>query len=1010
MSSLLASAMAANKKEVVGQVTERVSVSGDVDYTITDSIPFAVTGGVDIVNTEHAALIIKCVKPSKVISSWLGQIYINGEPAQPGTNCQVKMYDRGTIVLPYGKGFQPLTCYTEANFGGTSCSTYSEGHSGGYMKTLTAATLNNQIRSFRLKRGYMVTFALGTGGWGYSRCFIAADSDLEVNLPANMAGRVSSYRLFKWLDVHKAGLASNGNAEHNAAVGSGWCYDWGTGNETLLPDVDWVVNHIYEDYPSSAACGSRTGTCHMKTNNEPGNKSDDHPQTVDEVLGNWQNLMRTGLRLCSETSHDSSIGHLEAFLDSVDARGWRCDLVDMHCYWAQNSFFGGNYGMDRFYTRFGGRPIWISEWVWGSSWGNTGIFAAVSDRDSFTEETQRICLNGTKPILEHLNACRYVERYAYWNGERNCSKILKDGQLSLLGQYYASMDEGLGYNASIQKVPNVVYRPSTDLTAQFDSTDRTMQLAWSDANGDMLDSTVVEWKRPGAAAFERAVTMGLKDANCTKGALYNANAPAANGTNQYRIAIYPVGQTKPKYSNFTTVLVISDKAEWRDITGKYVTNAGFDEPADFQKANLATGEANHKNATGWTTECNYNLGCAGVFGINSGYSLNGQKVPATNAEGKAEGGALGINQGWNLSNCYKQTVTLPAGAYRLSYMVYNVSGTGSFINLCGYKAGSKSAVYDNLTQLPTGSWKTRTMNPFILTDSTRLEISLGYTSAGGTSTGNPYLFFDGVKLEEADMSNVDDAGQQIVYVDVTDNFFANPGFDIQKDFQQANVSTGSANHKAVTGWTTTCNYDLGCAAAFAMGGSYALNGKTPPAKSADGKAEGGVLGINQGWNSQNYYTQTVTLPAGTYTLSYAVWNAANGSSKPTSLCGYKIGSKAYVYDTPFPLATETWHLRTMPEFTLEEESPVTVSLGYAAANSTSTTNPFVFFDYVHLEQAKAWTGPTGINIAERPADKNKYADTRVYNLSGQCVASDAMKLASLPKGIYVVGGRKVVVK
>ena len=97
----------------------------------------------------------------------------------------------------------------------------------------------------------------------------------------------------------------------------------------------------------------------MKTNNEPGNSADDHPQSVDVVLDNWQNLMRTGMRLCSESSHDGSWSHLRAFIDSIDARGWRCDLLDLHCYWGAPSFndFSG------YYNSYGGRPIWISEWV-----------------------------------------------------------------------------------------------------------------------------------------------------------------------------------------------------------------------------------------------------------------------------------------------------------------------------------------------------------------------------------------------------------------------------------------------------------------------------------------------------------------------------------------------------------------------------------------------------------------------------------------------------------------------
>ena len=83
-------------------------------------------------------------------------------------------------------------------------------------------------------------------------------------------------------------MASNGDYNANAAVNSSWCYDWGQGNESNLPDVEWVPNHIYEDWPPVATCGGVTGSCHMKTNNEPGNSADDHPQSVDVVLDNWQ--------------------------------------------------------------------------------------------------------------------------------------------------------------------------------------------------------------------------------------------------------------------------------------------------------------------------------------------------------------------------------------------------------------------------------------------------------------------------------------------------------------------------------------------------------------------------------------------------------------------------------------------------------------------------------------------------------------------------------------------------
>jgi len=548
--ALSLAANAANEKTTTAQVTDAVTLTTDVDYTITGTEPFTTTGSVNIQNTDHAVVIIKNIRPSLVIKNWLQHIYIKGDKAQDGVNCQVKMYAQGAIIFPYDKDFRPLTCYTEPDFKGTSCNNYTEGHSGGFMKSLGESTLNNQIRSFRLKRGYMVTFALGTGGWGYSRCFIADQEDLEFStMPKNMDARISSYRLFKWWNAQKKGLASDTRVEANSALGSSWCYDWAQGNASLLPDQEWVPNHIYEDWPSPSSCGSNEGACHMKTNNEPGNSADDHPQTVDVVLDNWQNLMRTGMRLCSESSHDGSMNHLKAFIDSIDARGWRCDILDLHCYWPSGSFNNLTWYSDHYGN---GRPIWISEWVWGASWNNNGIFA--TDR-SYSKANQQKCYDGTKPILDVLNTNSRVERYAYWNSEADCSKIYKDGSLSILGQYYAKMESGLGYNAANEFIPKVVTLAPKDLSGKYDKTAKTYTLTWNDANGDMLDSLVIECKYPGSSKFEWIGNVELKDMNAKAGSKYTFTTTPSTGASYYRIGAYPIGEKKAKYSGEISISI-----------------------------------------------------------------------------------------------------------------------------------------------------------------------------------------------------------------------------------------------------------------------------------------------------------------------------------------------------------------------------------------------------------------------------------------------------------------------
>ena len=499
-------ANAANTVTKVGQVTGEVTLSENVDYVIQGTTPFADGAKVNITNTDHAVLIIQSIRPSHVLNQKLldGHVFVNGEQAVNGENCQVRMYAHGSIVFPYAKDIKPLTVYSEQNFGGTAVNDFGLEHSSGFMNTLTEAKLNNQIRSFKLKRGYMVTFAVGKSGWGYSRCFIADTEDLEfAELPAHLDARISSYRVFQWHDVQKKGLASDTGFGNNETLGTTYCYDWAQGL-SHLPDRECVPHQIYVAWPSVSTCGSVDFACHMQTNNEPGNSADDTPQSVEVILNQWQDLMRTGLRLCSESSHDGSWSHLDQFIAEVDKRGWRCDILDLHCYWA--SGFGN---MEYYYNKYGKRPIWITEFVWGASWNNNGIFA--TDR-SFSAENQQKNLNEMKNILTTLNNSPYVERYAYWNGEADCSKLIRSGVLSLTGEYYRDMKSGMAYRKEYEKVPNVVYTAPSNLAGTWSNqTAGAFRLTWSDTNGDMLSEIQLQRKGENDADFVTVQTVAPKD-------------------------------------------------------------------------------------------------------------------------------------------------------------------------------------------------------------------------------------------------------------------------------------------------------------------------------------------------------------------------------------------------------------------------------------------------------------------------------------------------------------------
>lgn len=525
-------ANAANEQKTVGQVTEQVSLTDNVDYIINDATPFATAGSVDINNTDHAVLIIANVRPSKVIANWLSHVFIKGQQAIDGENCQVRMYNNGAIIYPYGNNYNPLTCYTEANFEGESSSAYTEGHTGGFMKTLNATTLNNKISSFKLKRGYMVTFAIGTGGWGYSRCFVADKEDLEIaSLPAILNNKISSYRIFKWLNFNKRGVANTLDTNLLYSVNAYAGYTWSQGSN-IGPDFECISNHIYEDYPSPSANGSVSYTCHMKTNNEPKNQSDDHPQDLETILNNWQNLMRTGLRLGSPTSWDGSdywngTGFIKSFLDEIDARGWRCDFVDAHCYWPSGNF---GYLESHWWTNMK-RPIWISEWVWGASWNSNGAFA-----NGVTEAQNAEALKG---ILNTLKNSPHVERYFYWNSERDPSRIYKDGKNTAAGNVYADIDPGLGFNNDYQFVPkDTRIEDLTGFSCTYARSTGNVALTWTDPNCELSEEIKVQRKKQGDLTYTTVGTLTPRDKTSANGVSYsytdNVSEP---GTYVYRVQV-----------------------------------------------------------------------------------------------------------------------------------------------------------------------------------------------------------------------------------------------------------------------------------------------------------------------------------------------------------------------------------------------------------------------------------------------------------------------------------------
>lgn len=490
-----------NRVETVDDVSGSVTLSDAVDYHISGTTPFGTLGVVNFTNTDEAVLVFDNVRPSDVIKMY-GHIKINGSTVG-STSVQVRVHGHGSIVYPYSSSINPLTIYTAENYAGENSSDFAVGNS----IYLNKDTYNNKIKSFKLKRGYMVCFATSQDGKGYSRVFVADDNDLYFpSLPGELKGKISLIRISKWNSTDKRGYAGNDVAANNL-LNTTWCYNWDAGINPW-DNREYVTQHHHEGWPSISDVGNNGTSANIIANNEPDNTADnrEHLSTVDEVLANWPAMMATGKRLGSPAV-SGNYSWLYQFIDSIDARGWRCDFICVHAYW-YNDVASWKSTLQNIYNRTH-RPIWITEMNYGANWtGWPGSDTSGSD-ENYNIEKQHFA-----PTIDFLNSSPFIERYAVYNWVQDCRKMYYTGDdglvLTPMGEYYANAETSRGYNASYEYVPESprTYAPPK-LTFTFIPRTSICSLSWYDSNGEFNDSMIVERKTGTNGKWERlaAVTV-----------------------------------------------------------------------------------------------------------------------------------------------------------------------------------------------------------------------------------------------------------------------------------------------------------------------------------------------------------------------------------------------------------------------------------------------------------------------------------------------------------------------
>ena len=400
-----------------------VNMSGTSELHITASSN-PIPGCQINLNSSDSWFFLENIQPSTVDSAYLSQVFVSGAAAVLNTNVRVVPFAEGTIVIPHASGFHPLQLYSNTQYGGStlSPSQYT------YYKSSALGSLDNDISSFKLKRGYMVTFAENENGTGASQVYVAQDFDMNIPImPESLNNKVSFVRVFPWRWTGKKGWAGGGT--YPELVDSKWYYDWDNVATSSL-DMEYIPMRHNANWNAYSNINNKQGSTAALGFNEP-DKSDQANLTVDEVIALWPNLLASGLRLGSPATSDGGLSWLYEFVDKADALDYRVDFVAVHYYQDGQSISTMTSWLKNVHERTG-RPLWITEWNDGCNWtGNPPATEA--------EHAARI-----GEMIEAMDNLPFVERYSVYNG---CSDraLISDGSLTLAGEVYQANQSPAAY-------------------------------------------------------------------------------------------------------------------------------------------------------------------------------------------------------------------------------------------------------------------------------------------------------------------------------------------------------------------------------------------------------------------------------------------------------------------------------------------------------------------------------------------------------------------------------------
>ncbi len=213
--------------------------------------------------------------------------------------------------------------------------------------------------------------------------------------------------------------------------------------------------------------------------------------------------------------------------------------------------------------------------------------------------------------------------------------------------------------------------------------------------------------------------------------------------------------------------------EYYDLTEHYLTNSLFDGEYDYDQTRTGNVAQEMQPVNGWTNDYDVDYTIVGTYQVGTKKTYNNAVIPAANVDGTTDGGVLALSTGWGVELKLYQTVTLPAGKYKLVSAYYNGDASHTAgTSLLGWVSATYGSACSAVADFPVRQWVRDTVT-FTLVSTAIGRVQVGFKAIVGVGSFDAAkVSFDYVKLlRDTPYGEADEAlkGQPVV---VTDRRFA----------------------------------------------------------------------------------------------------------------------------------------------------------------------------------------------------------------------------------------------